>query len=159
MRIINTPFGLYRCNHMCFGVASSPAQFHCCMDTMTTGLTGVAAYLDNLIVTGGTAAKHWENLKKLMYRLGKYSLRIKLAKCEFLKDSFEYLRHIIEKDGKRRNLTIAQDPESSGATSIFGKNQLLRSFIKNLPDKANPLYALLKKTAKFKWSDACETVC
>ena len=45
---INTPFGLYRYNRMCFGVASSPAQFQRCMDSLVGDLPGVAAYLDDL---------------------------------------------------------------------------------------------------------------
>ena len=54
----NTPFGLYRYNRMCFGVASSPAQFQGCMDSLVGDLPGVAAYLDDLIVTGRTEEKH-----------------------------------------------------------------------------------------------------
>ena len=67
--VINTPFGLYKYNRMCFGVASSPAQFQRCMDSLTANLPGVAAYLDDLIVSGATREKHWANLNRLLAKL------------------------------------------------------------------------------------------
>ena len=75
---------------------------------MTTGLTGLAAYLDDLIVTEETAAEHWEDLEKPMHRLGEYGFCIKLAKCEFFKDSVENLWHIIDKDRKRPSNTSVE---------------------------------------------------
>ncbi|KAF6033658.1 hypothetical protein EB796_008032 [Bugula neritina] len=59
--VINTPFGLYQYNRMCFGIAPGPAQFQRCMDTLTQKLPGVAAYLDDLIITGKTEEEHWTN--------------------------------------------------------------------------------------------------
>jgi len=43
---------------MCFGIAVSPAQSQRCMDTMINCLSGVAAYLDDLIVTGTSPEEH-----------------------------------------------------------------------------------------------------
>ena len=99
--VINTPFGLYQYHRMCFGVASSPAQFQRLMDTMISGLSGVAAYLDDLIITGATEAEHWENVEQLIKRLSEYGLCVKLDKSEFFKNSVEYLGYIIDKEGKR----------------------------------------------------------
>ena len=61
--VINTPFGLFQCNRMCFGAASSPAQFQRMMDAMISGLPGVAAYLDDLIITGATETNIGKMLK------------------------------------------------------------------------------------------------
>ena len=44
LSVINTPLGLYQYHRMCFGVASSSAQFQRLMDTMISGLPGVTAY-------------------------------------------------------------------------------------------------------------------
>ena len=76
--VINTPFGLYRYNRMCFGIASSPAQFQRCIDSLICDLPGVAAYLDDLIVTGRTEDEHWENLNKLLAKLQEHGFRVKL---------------------------------------------------------------------------------
>ena len=51
---INTPWGLYRYNRLCFGVASAPAIFQRLMDALIADLPGVAAYIDDLVVSGET---------------------------------------------------------------------------------------------------------
>jgi len=62
-------------------VASSPAQFQRCMDSMISDLPGVAAYLHDLIVTGQTEESHLKNLDALLQRLHDYGLCVKLEKC------------------------------------------------------------------------------
>jgi len=85
---------------MCFGVASSLEQFQRCTDSMISDFPGVAAYLDDLIVSGQTEESHLKNLNALLQRLGNYMLCVKLEKLKFL-ESVEYLGHIIDKKGKR----------------------------------------------------------
>ena len=116
--VINTPFGLYQYHRMSFGVASSPAQFQRLMDTMISGLPGVAAYLDDLIITGSVETEHWENLERLIQKLSEYGLRVKLDKSVFFQSSVEYLGYIIDKNGKRPSklsveaIKILQRPEN-----------------------------------------------
>ena len=98
--VINTPFGLYQYNRMCFGIASSPAQFQRCMDSMIIDLPEVVAYLDDIIVTGKSEEEHWFNLQNLLQRLSDYGFSIKESKCEFFKTSVEYLGHVIDEKGK-----------------------------------------------------------
>lgn len=161
--VINTPFGLYRYNRMCFGVASSPAQFQRCMDSLTAKLPGVAAYLDDLIVTGHTTEEHWANLHRLLKKLQDHGFRVRLEKCEFFKDSVEYLGHTIDRDGRRpaksslaaleqlpRPIDVHQLKAFLGKINYYGR------FIANLADKAAPLYSLLKKEIPFTWSNNCE---
>jgi hypothetical protein len=160
--VINTSFGLFRYNRMCFGVASSPAQFQRCMDTMIADLPGVGAYLDDIIVTGSTSEQHWANLERLLSRLQDYGFRIRQEKCAFFQESVEYLGYCIDKEGKK--------PSSSAITAIeklpipqnlqevkafLGKINYYGRFINDLASKAAPLNRLLCKGAKFEWSDDC----
>lgn len=161
--VINTPFGLFQYNRMCFGVASSPAQFQRCMDHMISGLPGVAAYLDDLIVTGSSEREHRDNLTNLLQRLSEYGFAIKSEKCEFFKNCVEYLGHVIDKDGKRPSecsveaIKLLKRPQNLQELQAFlGKINYYGRFISNLPEKAHPLHALLKKSVEFKWTDACE---
>ena len=161
--VINTPFGLYRYNRMCFGVASSPAQFQRCMDSLVGDLPGVAAYLDDLIVTGRTEEEHWENLSKLLAKLQEHGFRVRLNKCEFFKNSVEYLGHIIDRHGKRPSETsiaaLKQLPRPQDVQQLqafIGKITYYGRFISNLADKAAPLYNLLKTSVKFEWSTECQ---
>jgi len=161
--VINTPFGLYRYHRMCFGVASSPAQFQRCMDSLTSELPGVAAYLDDLIVTGKTKQEHWDNLGRLLTKLQEHGFRVKLDKCEFFKSSVEYLGHIIDKDGKRpsdsslaalKQLPVPKDTQQLKA--FIGKVTYYGRFISNMADKAAPLYNLLKENTQFEWTADCQ---
>lgn len=49
---INTHKGLFKYNRLVFGVASSPAIFQRTMDTILQGIPHVAAYLDDILITG-----------------------------------------------------------------------------------------------------------
>lgn len=161
--VINTPFGLFQYNRLCFGLASSPAQFQRLMDTLIAGLPGVAAYLDDLIITGATEKEHWENIERLIEKLSEYGLRVNLEKSVFFQNSVEYLGFVIDKDGKRPSklsveaIKLLKKPENVTEVQAFlGKINYYRCFIKNLADLANPLYMLLKKNCVFKWTSECE---
>ena len=156
---INTPYGLYRYNRMCFGVASSPAVFQRLMDAMTADLPGTAAYMDDLILTGSTPEEHWAHVDALLKRLSEYGLSIKAEKCKFYKPSVRYLGHVIDRNGKRpsdestdaiRNLPVPQDKQQ--LISILGKINYYGSFIPNLSSVAAPLNAMRSKDVPFRWT-------
>ena len=106
--VINTPFGLYQYHRMCFDLALSPAQFQRLMDTMISGLPGVAAYLDDLIITGSTETEHWENLGRLIQKLSEYKLHVKLN-LYFSKAQSNIWATLLAKMGKdRQNYWLKQ---------------------------------------------------
>ena len=161
--VVNTPFGLYRYNRMCFGIASGPAQFQRCMDSLTQDLPGVAAYLDDLIITGRTEEEHWTNLTNLLSSLQKHGFRLRLDKCEFFQQSVEYLGHTIDANGKRANPSavaalqeLPKPKDLQQLQAFLGKINYYGRFIVNLADKAAPLYRLLKDNVTFEWSNDCD---
>ncbi|KRX69786.1 Uncharacterized protein T06_4692 [Trichinella sp. T6] len=64
--VINTHKGLYHYNRLPFSVASAPAIFLKVMDTMLAGIPNVAAYLDDIILTGATDDEHRRTLKLVL---------------------------------------------------------------------------------------------
>ena len=96
---INTHKGLFQYNHLPFGVSSAPAIFQRCIDTLLQGLTGVSAYLDDILVTGATLEEHLANLEKVLEKLQNAGLHLNYDKCSFLQPSIEYLGHRIDKEG------------------------------------------------------------
>ena len=133
------------------------------MDSMITDLPGVVAYLDDIIVTGKTKDEHWENLQNLLQRLSDYGFSVKESKCELFKTSVEYLGHVIDEKGKHPSSSAIdaikqlKKPENVQEVQAFlGKINYYGKFIENLAEKANPLYALLKKMAKFEWTEDCQ---
>ena len=99
--VINTHKGLYRYNRLCFGPSPAPAIFQKLVDNLVAGIPGVAAYLDDIIVTGQTKEEHLENLRRVLEALDNYGLKLQLDKCVFFATEVSYLGYIISKDGLR----------------------------------------------------------
>ena len=93
-----------------FGVASAPAVLQWAMDSILQGMSHVICNIDDILITGTTAAKHDSNLEEVLKRLQEHGIRLKQEKCSFFKDSVEYLRHCISADGvhttKKRHRAI-----------------------------------------------------
>ena len=96
---INTHKGLYKVNHLPFGVASAPSLFQRIMENILQGLAGVSVYIDNILVTGKTTEEHLANLEAVLSRLETAGLRLKRNRCAFLLPSVEYLGHRISAQG------------------------------------------------------------
>ena len=97
--VINTHKGMYRYNRLCFGTSPAPAIFQKLVDNLVAGIPGVAAYLDDNIVTGQTKAEHLENLRRVLEALDNYGLKLQLDKCVFFAAEVSYMGYIISKDG------------------------------------------------------------
>ncbi|XP_003367099.1 putative integrase core domain protein, partial [Trichinella spiralis] len=107
--VINTHKGLYHYNRLPFSVASAPAIFQKVMVTMLAGIPNVAAYSDDIILTGATDDEHRRTLKLLLGRLKEFGLRIRKEKCTFFQREVEYLGHILSSKG------IRADPKKTAA--------------------------------------------
>ena len=81
--VINTPFGLFQYQRMCFGVASSPANFQRCIDAMIADLPGVASFIDDIIVTGKDHSEHLQNLNRLFERISEYGFTVNRTNASF----------------------------------------------------------------------------
>ncbi|EFO85571.1 hypothetical protein CRE_29108 [Caenorhabditis remanei] len=163
MLCINTHRGLYRYNRLPFGVKSAPGSFQQIMDSMTSGLDGVAAYLDDIIITGSSVAEHNQRLKTVMSRIQDFGLRVRIEKCTFLSPKITFLGFIIDKDGRRpdpekvsaiRHMPVPQN--ESQVRSFLGLIQFYGSFVKELFKLRPPLDALTKKDVEFKWTSECQ---
>ncbi|KAL7075758.1 hypothetical protein ACQ4LE_005395 [Meloidogyne hapla] len=111
---INTHRGLFEVQRLPFGVKSAPAIFQKLMDELISGLHGVFAYLDDLIIVSKNETEHKEVLFELFERIENYGLKIQLEKCNFFKSELKFLGHIVSKEG------IKPDPEKK---SIIQKLQ------------------------------------
>lgn len=77
---INTHKGLYRYNHLPFGVASAPSIFQRTMENILQGLPHVCIYIDDILVTGSTTDEHLHNLEEVLTRLENANARLKIKK-------------------------------------------------------------------------------
>ena len=91
-----------------------------------------------------------------MRRLEHNNLRIKKSKCEFFKDSVEYLGHSVDAQGlhtlpsKVEAILKAPDPRNlQQLRSFLGLLNYYGKFIPNLASIVHPLNHLLQKDAKW----------
>ena len=152
--------GLFKFNVMPFGLSNAPAVFQELMSVVLQGLGDFAiAYLDDILVFSPTLEDHLQHLDTIFDRLRKHDLKLKLKKCNFLESETNYLGFIIGKDG------IKPDPKKVEAIrslpiptcvrevrSFIGMSSYYRRFIPNFSEIAEPIIALTKKHAHYKWS-------
>ena len=82
-----------------FGVSSAPGYFQEIMEKTTRDQTGVAVYLDDILVSACNAVDHLESFRALLQRLQDKGLLCKLEKCTFAQPSVEYLGHTLSRKG------------------------------------------------------------
>ena len=160
---INTHQGLYQYLRLPFGVASAPALFQRAMDGILQGIPHVVCYMDDILVTGTSAAEHAANLEEVLKRLKQHGLRLREKKCAFYQDSVQYLGHTIDCFGihtsPKKVAAVADAPTPQNVSrlrSFLGMVNYYGKFIPNLSSILQPLHKLLCAGQKWEWSDECD---
>ena len=109
---LSTHRGVLLQKRLPFGISSATGYFQDIMNHLTSDLTGVAAYLDDILISGTTAEDHLNNLQQLLKRLNDKGLRCRIEKCVFAEDSFTYLGHTISRNG------ISKGPKADAVTKM-----------------------------------------
>ena len=160
---INTHRGLYQYNRLPFGVKTAPAIFQQIVDTMITGISGCAAYLDDIIIAGRSRKELEQRIAAVLERIQTYGFRLRSEKCQFFLQSIRYLGFIFDEHGRRpdpENIAAIQRmpaPKDIGTLrSFLGLISHYSSFLPALHTARSPLNHLLQKDAKWNWSTECE---
>lgn len=158
--VINTHRGLFKYTRLPYGVNTAPGIFQQAMEQMLRDVPGVAVYMDDILVTGPTETEHLSSLKEVLRRLAKAGLRAKKPKCQFMKPEVVFLGHLINREGihpvPSKVKAIQEAPRPRNVTELKSYLGLLtynNKFMPNLSTALAPLYLLLKKDVKWRWSD------
>src|ERR1700761_6802914 len=84
---------------MYFRMTNSPATFQALMNLVFTDLIAqgkVAVYMDDILIYNETLKEHHQVVQEVLKWLEHYNLYLKPEKCEFKKQSIEYLGMIIQ---------------------------------------------------------------
>lgn len=161
--VLNTPFGMYECNRLMYGVASAPAIWQREMENLLRDIPGVAVFLDDIRVTAPSRKIHLQRLEAVLERLSKHNIRVNLKKCEFLQDRIEYCGYVIDRTGLRKSMkkikAIQDAPRPTNkmeVKSFVGLVNYYGRFFKNLSEVLQPLYHLLKDDIPFRWNRKCQ---
>ena len=93
--------GVFKCDHMPFGLCNMPATFQWLMQNCLSELNLIyyLIYLDDLIVFLQTAEEHLHHLCIVFDQLREYNLKLKPSKCSLFKEEINYLAHRVSKQG------------------------------------------------------------
>ena len=145
---------------MAFGLKNAPATFSKLMQMVLSGLLDreMLIYIDDIVIFSKTKEEHFVRLRKLFGRLSKANLKIKLAKCSFLKSEVKFLGHKVSADGISIHpdhfepLSKLKVPTNQKEVKQFlGCTSYFRSYIPNFAEIAAPIISLLRKKSKFIW--------
>lgn len=155
----------YRCKVLPFGMKNAPATFQRLMNTVTAGLKNVVTYIDDVVVYSETWSEHISYIEHLFERLGSAQLVVNLSKCEFGKGQVTYLGHqvgsgaVLPKSAKVQAILDFPPPQTRRQLMrILGMCGFYRRFVPNFAAVTAPLTNLLRKEAKWVWSDECQQV-
>ncbi|XP_065076497.1 uncharacterized protein LOC135700035 [Ochlerotatus camptorhynchus] len=130
---------------------------------MIAGIPGVRSFIDDAIVFGRDLESHVASLNQLFLRLQEYGFHVKAEKCSFFQSQIRYLGHIVDRQGTRPDPekieTITAMPPPTNVTemrSFLGTVNFYGRFVRNLQELRYPMYKLLKKETKWKWTSKCQ---
>ncbi|KAK8773929.1 hypothetical protein V5799_011538 [Amblyomma americanum] len=118
----------------------------------------VATYLDDILIASESIEEHERMLAEVLSRLAKSGLRVQAEKCEFFKESLEFLGHRIDAKGiypskvKVEAIHQAPAPKNKKELQAFlGMINFYNRFLKGRTEVAEKLYRLLDSHVAWNW--------
>ena len=154
-----TRYGHFEYLVMPFGLANALATFQAYINRAMAGLLDVTCvvYLDDILIYSCDLTEHTWHVKEVLERLRRYSLYVKLSKCQFSVTQTDFLGYILHPGGiameVSRVKTIEEWPEPRSYRDIqvfLGFANFYRRFIANFSMIASPLSDMLKGMKKGK---------
>ena len=156
--------GQFAFNRAPFGLRISPSYFVELMQLALDGLDEFCTfYVDDIIVWSNSLEEHLKHINMLFERLRNHKLKLKLKKCQFMKAESNHLGFIVTSSG------VKPDPEKVRAIRTLGPPtnvkecrssvalcSYYRRFVPNFAKISEPIVALTKKYARFKWTEEAQ---
>lgn len=88
---ITTPFGLFLYRRMPFGLRNAAQTFQRLIDSLLQDLPFASSYIDDLLVASKSVEEHKIHLRQLFQCLNDNGLHVKAEKCEFFKQTVNFV--------------------------------------------------------------------
>jgi ribonuclease HI len=160
-----THWGTFVYDVMPFGLKNAGATYQRAMVTLFHDMIHheIEVYVDDMIAKSRTAQDHLTDLRKLFQRLKKYQLRLNPNKCAFGVTSGKLLGFIVSGRGieidpaKVQAIRSMPTPRTEKEIrSFLGRINYVARFIAQPTATCEPLFKLLRKDVKIKWTEDCQ---
>ena len=153
----------YEFTVMAFGMTNAPATFQRMMTKRLAGIEGSLVFIDDIIIFADTWEEYRRILEKVLRQIKEAGLKIKGSKCQFGKESVEFLGHIASAKGIQPNPAKVHAVQSfptpsslSDVRAFVGMASYYRRYVRNFADIAGPLHELTKGGREFCWTPSAE---
>ena len=104
----------YQFRRLSFGLRNSGLQFQRTLQEILSNFSSkkVIIYIDDILIITQSFEEHITLLEKVLNTLVENGIKIKVTKCEFLKEEVRFLGHIISKEGIRKSPEYVQKIKS-----------------------------------------------
>ena len=159
-----TPFGQFEYCVSPFGLKTSPSVFEKMVELLLSGLNheDLVLYIDDILIFSNSEDSHLQTIEKVLQRFQKHNISVKINKCEFGRESVEFLGYKISGKGfepcpsKLRAIRELPEPKDlKGVQHVLGLFNWYRNFIPNFAKWSEPLVNLTRKDIRFEWTEAC----
>ena len=158
---ISTPFSLFEFVRMPFGLKNAAQTFQRLMDSVTSKLSGVFVYLDDVLVASPTAKQQERNLRQLFAALAHFGLVLNVNKCVFGVRELQFLGHTVSEQDIRplpdkvESVRQFERPRSVKALQRFlSMVNFYRRFLPGIAGVMRPLTdALAGVSRQLTWDD------
>lgn len=156
-----TRFGHFEYLVMPFGLCNAPATFQHFVNNIFQDYLDnlIIVYLDDILVFSTTLEIHRAHIKKVITIPRTHGLYVKAEKCNFEKESIQFLGLVISTKG------VAMDPQKvkaildwpapsdkKGVQRFIGFSNFYRRFIHNFSAIIAPITQVTHLHARFQWS-------
>jgi transposase InsO family protein len=147
--------GAYTYTRVPMGLTIAPNYFQYRMRQLLEGLNGVEVFVDDIVVGARSCEEMVSTLRAVFERLRGAQLRLKRAKCTFGATHITYLglklsaAGITIDESRKKAIVDMKVPASlRQVRSFLGFCNFFRRFVQHYAKVAQPLYALMSKTAQ-----------
>ena len=154
----------YQFKRLAFGLKNSGIAFQRAMQQILHSVRSskVLIYIDDILIMSEGFEKHLQLVKKVLTTLQRYGLKIKMKKCEFFRESVDFLGHVLSSRGIRKSPDFMKKVEEfpqpvtvNQLRRFLGLVNFQRKFVERFSDIARPLSELTggAKKEKIDWTE------
>ena len=130
------------------------------MNFVLRGLDGKVClvYLDDVIILGRSLPEHMQHMTEVFRRLRDAGVKLRPKKCQFLKESVEFLGHLVTREGTlpcpgniEKVVNFPWPRDAREVKGFLGLASYYRRFISGFSTIAHPLIELTKERVAFQW--------